>query len=230
MPRSIKKTRVPPLPDVVKQHSNGHHHEHEPSLPQLEDRYSQTITKTDVEEVWFAGAHCGMSISLYSDHWQRTYHHADVGGGSVVNGTRNSLARIPLRWMIRQCFDANTGIMFHRSMFKQIGMDPATLYPHVLDRPQAIYQTPPPPSPPGTPDSTKAYYVPPPEVINNDPTIVAYSDGGSFVSEEQEDLADALSPVYDQLQIVAGWWTLEVIPQKLHYQRDEDDRWENNFV
>ena len=147
----------------------------------------------------------------------------------MENGTRNSLARISLRWMIRQCFLANTGIMFHRSMFKQIGMDPATLYPHVEQRPPAIFQTPPPRSPPGTPDSLKAYSVPSPQVIKGDPTIVAYSDGGTFVSEEQEDLADALCPIYDQLALNLWWWILEIIPQKLHFQRD-DDRWDKDFV
>lgn len=32
----------------------------------------------------------------------------DVGGGSVPNDTPHSLARIPLRWMIRECFLAKT--------------------------------------------------------------------------------------------------------------------------
>jgi len=212
MPRSRKRIHMPSLPHVVKEHTNGHHHE--PSLPQLEYQYSATeeISETDVEEVWFAGAHC------------------DIGGGSVENGTRNSLARIPLRWMIRQCFQTNTGIMFHRSMFKQIGMDEAMLYPHVLTRPPAIFQTPPPPSPPGTPDSGKAHSLPAPQVVKNDPSIVAYSDGGTFVSEEQEDLADALCPLYDQLRLKWGWWILEVIPQQLRYQRDEDDGWDDRFV
>ena len=114
-------------------------------------------------------------------------------------------------------------------MFKQIGMDEAALYPHVLDRPPPVYQTPPPPSPPGTPDSLKGYSVPKPQVVH-DPTVVAYSDGGTFVSEEQEDLADALCPLYDQLKIAWGWWVLEAIPQKLHYQRDEDNRWEKGYV
>jgi uncharacterized protein (DUF2235 family) len=208
MPPSIKRVHSA-FPSVFKEYSNGHHHHHESPFPQLE---RQAIGKTDVEEVWFAGVH------------------TDVGGGSVENGTRNSLARISLRWMIRECFRTNTGIMFHRSMFKDIGMDPKSIYPHVEHRPPPIFQTPPPRSPPGTPDSAKAYSVPAPEVIASDPTIVAYGDGGTFVSEEQEDLADALCPTYDQLKIHLYWWILEVIPQKLHYQRDEDDRWEEDFV
>jgi len=114
-------------------------------------------------------------------------------------------------------------------MFKQIGMDHATLFPHVVERPPPIFQTPPPRSPPGTPDSMKAYSVSSPQVIRDD-TIVAYSDGGTFVSEEQEDLADAVCPLYDQLKLSWWWWILEAIPQKLHYQRDEDDRWHREFV
>ncbi|KAF9237083.1 hypothetical protein BU15DRAFT_49280 [Melanogaster broomeanus] len=202
--RGVKRHEMP------RSYKNDHNHEE--CLPELERKYSQTITETDVEEVWFAGVH------------------TDVGGGSVQNGTRNSLARIPLRWMIRQCFKTGSGIQFHRSMFKQIGLDPDTLYPHVLERPPPIYQSPLPPSEPGTPDSLKRSTIPPPLVITNDPTVVVYSDGGKFVCEEEEDLADALCPIYDQLKLAPWWWILEVIPQKLRYQRDEDDEWSQNVV
>ncbi|CAE6479938.1 unnamed protein product [Rhizoctonia solani] len=76
--------------------------------------------ETDVEEVWFAGAH------------------TDVGGGSVKNGERYSLARISLRWMIRQCFKCDTGIMFHSNLFEDVGLSPETLWPEVLARPPPI--------------------------------------------------------------------------------------------
>ncbi|CAE6471728.1 unnamed protein product [Rhizoctonia solani] len=76
--------------------------------------------ETDVEEVWFAGAH------------------TDVGGGSVKNGERYSLARISLRWMIRQCFKCDTGIMFHSNLFEDVGLSPETLWPEVLPRPEPI--------------------------------------------------------------------------------------------
>ncbi|KIJ13818.1 hypothetical protein PAXINDRAFT_80411 [Paxillus involutus ATCC 200175] len=188
------------------------HTKHGQTLPEFERQYSGTIAETDVEEVWFAGVH------------------TDVGGGSVVNGTRNSLARIPLRWMIRQCFKTGTGILFQRSMFKQIGMDPNSLYPEVLERPPAIFQSPGAPSEPGSPNSYTRLVIPLPLVIQNDPTIVVYSDGGTFVSEEEEDLADALCPTYDQLKLALYWWILEVIPQKLHYQRSEDDEWAKDIV
>ncbi|KAF9460647.1 hypothetical protein BDZ94DRAFT_1311300 [Collybia nuda] len=56
--------------------------------------HSSKEQKTDVEEVWFSGCH------------------SDVGDDAVPHVTRHSLARIYLRWMIRQCFLTDTGIMF----------------------------------------------------------------------------------------------------------------------
>jgi hypothetical protein len=57
-------------------------------------------------EVWFAGVH------------------TDVGGGSVKNEKidEGSLARIPLRWMVRQCFECNTGIIFDAVQLQKIGL------------------------------------------------------------------------------------------------------------
>lgn len=66
---------------------------------------------TDVLEVWFKGTH------------------ADVGGGSVVNESRHMLSRIPLRWMIRQCFECDTGILFDTERLAQLGLDVHGLYP-----------------------------------------------------------------------------------------------------
>ncbi|KAI8981357.1 hypothetical protein BD414DRAFT_443685 [Trametes punicea] len=75
------------------------------------DKAEPCQSQTDVKEVWFAGCHC------------------DVGGGSVSDDTPHTLARIPLRWMIRECFRTNTGIRFHGELLKRIGLDPATLWP-----------------------------------------------------------------------------------------------------
>lgn len=47
---------------------------------------------------------------------------SDVGGGSVKNDTPHALARIPLRWMVRECFRCHTGIMFDAVMLQQIGL------------------------------------------------------------------------------------------------------------
>jgi len=165
-------------------------------LRHLEREYSDTETTTNVEEVWFAGCHC------------------DVGGGSVANRTRNSLARIPLRWMLRQCFLANTGIMFHKDTFQKVGIDPNTLFPKVLERSPAIYQDP----------TLHTIPVPKPFLVEDDRKAVVYTDGGTFVHEAEEDLADALSPAYDQLKLARFWWLLELIPQKIKYQSSSTDK------
>ncbi|KAI0091262.1 hypothetical protein BDY19DRAFT_1086277 [Irpex rosettiformis] len=70
-----------------------------------EDAINSQERATDVKEVWFAGVHC------------------DVGGGSVKNNTPHALARIPLRWMIRECFRCDTGITFDAVMLQQIGLN-----------------------------------------------------------------------------------------------------------
>jgi len=181
--------------------SKGHditaHRTRAGQLRHLEHEYSvEAETVTDVEEVWFAGCHC------------------DIGGGSVVNGTRNSLARIPLRWMIRQCFIANTGIMFHKDTLPKVGLDPATLYPQVLPRPPMVLQDP----------KVHTIPVPEPKVVMDDRKAVVYTDGGCFVNEAEEDLADALTPMYDQLKLAKFWWILEMLPQKIQYQDSDNDK------
>ncbi|KAG6871940.1 hypothetical protein C0995_014722 [Termitomyces sp. Mi166 len=158
----------------------------------LERQYSHGgAHSTDVEEVWFAGCHC------------------DVGGGAVKNEVRNNLARISLRWMVRQCFLLKTGILFHKEMFKIIGMDPDSLYPVVKPRPPPVTTL-------STPHRAEVKYLP---VIGTNQLLVDVSD---FISEEEEDLADALSPINDMLKIAKTWWILECIPQKIKYQGDDD--------
>ncbi|KAJ6548528.1 hypothetical protein B0H19DRAFT_1265350 [Mycena capillaripes] len=80
--------------------------------PELESGHNY---KTDVQQVWFAGAHC------------------DVGG-SVSNGTTHALSRIPLRWMIRECFVTKTGIRFKAAKLRTAGLDHTKLYPEVTER------------------------------------------------------------------------------------------------
>ncbi|OSD00889.1 hypothetical protein PYCCODRAFT_1436952 [Trametes coccinea BRFM310] len=129
---------------------------------------------TDVLEVWFAGCHC------------------DVGGGSVTDDTPHTLARIPLRWMVRECFKTDTGIRFHAELLKQIGLDPAALHPIVIDRP-----------PPIEPSSVHFESAAPPV---------------PYTTEEEHEVRDALSPIYDQLDLAKYWWLLEFLPMKTRVQ------------
>lgn len=140
------------------------------------------------------------------------YNHStlDVGGGSVKNATRHSLARIPLRWMLRQCFILKLGIMFHANAFNAMGIDPTRLYPKVLDRPEAIPYTP----------GCLAHQFDPPINKAKDYSTNVHKEL-AFESEELEDMLDSLTPMYDQLRMAKFWWVLELIPTKHRFQRDD---------
>jgi hypothetical protein len=60
-----------------------------------------------------------------------------VGGGGVKNGTQHTLSSMPLRWIIRGGFLAQTGISFKVDGLREVGLDPSTLYPDVLLHPEA---------------------------------------------------------------------------------------------
>lgn len=139
----------------------------------------------------------------------------DVGGGSVTNDTRNSLARISLRWMIRECFKTKTGILFRKDSFKNVGMDHNSLWPNVEKRPEPVMSF-----SRGKPKEKR-------RVING-----ALEDNTDFVSEEEEDLADALSPKNDMLCLKNSlwWWVLEFIPHHIRCPaKDDEDSWTRKF-
>ncbi|TFK65485.1 hypothetical protein BDN72DRAFT_773295 [Pluteus cervinus] len=195
----------------TKNHSNtssAWETEEDKELAALETVFAQKEKKeTDVEEVWFAGCHC------------------DVGGGSVDNKTRYALARIPLRWMIRECFKANTGIMFDVEGLRRLGlwMDPNMLYPFVTPRPPAIMPLENPKEPKDflcrPYEEEKVYSEKVADLVDKklrDSSLRAL--GGRIGSEEEEELRDALSPVYDQLKLAKPWWILEYVPLNLRYQ------------
>ena len=141
---------------------------------------------------------------------------SDVGGGSVQNEERHSLARIPLRWMIRECFRTGTGIRFHSSLLKTVGLNPETLFPIVQERPPAIYHS---------PKSTTAIS---PTHSRNDTEASAKTltnEGAveAALTEDEEDVRDALCSKFDQLKIVKSWWILEFLPLTQRYQTDDDE-------
>ncbi|KAF5372302.1 hypothetical protein D9615_009237 [Tricholomella constricta] len=188
------KGQKPDKPDKKKKPA------HKNSLKKLEKKYSDVSDHpTDIEEVWFAGCHC------------------DVGGGSVDNGTPHTLARIPLRWMIRECFKADTGIMFISECLRNVGLDPASLYPYVHQRPPPLPTT-----------GAQIQHIP----SSTTPKLQNFADVDDLVevsrswSEEEHELLDAMSPIYDQLSLAWFWWTLEVLPMKQHFQKG-DNSWDS---
>ncbi|KAG8940639.1 hypothetical protein FRC04_005169 [Tulasnella sp. 424] len=68
----------------------------------------------DVKEVWFPGCH------------------ADVGGGSVMNGTKHSLANASLAWMVNNVLQADVGVIFKQDAFQS---PDEGLVPHYGGRP-----------------------------------------------------------------------------------------------
>ena len=220
-----------PKPSIgsAKAHGNGDHTaksaKSRKKRYEYERQYSDPNKPTDCEEVWFAGVHCGIFLNIiFARVLDRVltliFVYVDVGGGSVANGTRYSLARIPLRWMIRQCFILNTGILFHKHQFKNIGLDPDTLYPEVLPRPPL------PNTKPDYPSLARRFDPPLNFAKSYDDTIVKPVRGGRepFVNEEEEDMLDALAPMFDQLKLAKWWWVLECIPIRLRHQND-DGKW-----
>ncbi|KAJ7482979.1 hypothetical protein B0H11DRAFT_2021670 [Mycena galericulata] len=168
----------------------------------MERKYSRDRTQpTDIDEVWFSGCHC------------------DVGGGSVDNETVHNLARIPLRWMIRECFKTNSGIMFDCEGLRSIGLDPDSLYPHVAARPPAL--------PVG---NLRIKPIPSSKEVSKAQAEAALPNYASTEeaaqakrpSEEELDLQDALCPIYDQLSLAWFWWVLEFLPLKQRYQRSNN--------
>ena len=208
--------------------------------------------KTDVREVWFAGCHAGFAFPLFllPQHPNiLCVYYADVGGGSVPNSTENSLARVSLRWMILECFRTGSGIRFRREALKGIGINQNTLTSlsegrFTVERARlqrfATEDTVVPTSPPYASPTEKenAWLLQDsikdaassekrtPDFKSNAsdlPTIneMSASTGASAFETEQE-LKDALSPIYDQLKICKIWWLPEVIPLRHRVHGLED--------
>ena len=152
---------------------------------------------------------------------------SDVGGGSVKNNERHSLARIPLRWMIRECFKATTGIIFDAHMLKhEVGLNIDSLFvaperlpsaTRQLERPKSDFSIRKVPKTIASAVSSPFRWIW--RKIRIQPTSVAArkKDCHRWVSkgEDREDLNDALSPIYDQLKIDVYWWIPEWFPCKL---------------
>lgn len=155
---------------------------------------------TDVLEVWFLGAH------------------ADVGGGAVPNDERHKLAQIPLRWMIRQAFECNTGIIFKTEVLAEYGLDVHTLWPR-YERLNAPAHGPPPSFlekyeqnlPPRSVRRSKLVPVNNKEKGEGFYHLAGHTDD-DWTPEQVEDFYDAMSPLNDQLVQAPSWWILELWP------------------
>ena len=137
----------------------------------------------------------------------------------MENGTRHSLARITLRWMVRECFKTNTGIVFDAHMLKhEIGLD----IDSVLKAPTPLSSPPPSPCPSSLP-SEKAPSESPTSLTSRYRPLSWFKGKPSrdnattdprppYKGEYQEEVDDAVSPIYDQLNMHWYWKAMEYIP------------------
>lgn len=179
---------------------------------------------TDVLEVWFLGCH------------------ADVGGGARKNEERHKLSNIPLRWMIRQCFECNTGIIFKTKALAEFGLDVHTLWPKyrrlkvpVLGPPPSLIEKYEQGLPPISRRPSRLVPVDKTEKGEGFYDLNIFEEGeiqtdGEWLPEQVEDCFDALqSPLNDQLVQARGWWILEVWPVMCKVPRARMDAFESRI-
>lgn len=207
-----------PKPDVFETADDGC--AIEADLYARQKRQEGLSKQTDVLEVWFAGAH------------------ADVGGGAEKNVVRHKLAQIPLRWMLRQCFECDTGIIFKVHRLAEEGLDVHTLWPKYTSL--GVPRMGPSPSliekyneGKIAPISRRASVLKP--VDHNDPEgphdVALWKDEDKrhlhedWVPEHVEDYFDSISRVNDQLVGATAWWILEFWPIKVRVQLRDSEEW-----
>ena len=177
-------------------------------------RLARRGKQTDVLEVWFMGCH------------------ADVGGGAVKNEERHMLSRIPLRWMLRQCFDCDTGILFDTHALAEVGLDVHTLWPVYRHLPKPVVG----PSPSMMEKYETGDLGPIARRSRALKSVAEKSDVdehdekkhsplGDWTPEQVEDYFDAMSSINDQLEQAKGWWILELWPIKVRLQLSDSDDW-----
>ncbi|KAK5059707.1 hypothetical protein LTR84_009590 [Exophiala bonariae] len=189
------------------------------SVQERRPKSRQMVLKTDLLEIWFAGCH------------------ADIGGGAVKNEERHRLAQIPLRWMIRQCFECDTGIIFKAKMLVEMGIDVHTLWPKYIKLEAPIlgpspslveqYQSGLPPrsrrssllTPIKGPMKKRGYF---------DLSLTSPSSF-DWLPEQIEDYFDALSPMNDQLTVAMAWWMLEVFPTGYQMYNPKTNVWDSRI-
>lgn len=136
----------------------------------------------------------------------------DVGGGNTEDDAPNSLSYIPLRWMIKEILEANTGIIFKDDpRLAKLGIilhpDSKQNAAHPHSGGDELYT----PIPPST--SADALITHGDDVVQS-PYLVPNADE-----------ADVLESINDEL-VHPMWWLLEFYPF-LRSKQDKDDVWHN---
>lgn len=211
-----------------------------------EKEFGEFGHKTDVLEV---SGSCRLYYSLSDSFFIKVWFlgcHADCGGGAVPNETRHMVSRIPLRWMIRQTFECDTGILFHTDVLAEHGLDVDTLWPQLIPR-QAPACGPPPSALDGYDEdqlptmTERRNSVRRRMALNElyDSSLVSSKSSNTLPSlktssaassasqwypagvlpESHEDYFDSLADINDQLEQAKFWWILELWPVKYRVKK-----------
>jgi hypothetical protein len=122
--------------------------------------------------------------------------------------------------MVREIFKTDAGILFLTDRLYEIGLDPSTIYPVVLKRPDPLpvvenkIREPHLNEKAARPPMYRSWKKLP--ATRSEPLKTGLTAMSG--SEEDEELNDALSPIYDQMKIKKGWWFVEILPLPLSRQ------------
>jgi hypothetical protein len=152
-----------------------------------------------VLEVWFAGCH------------------TDVGGGAVDNTVHYSLAEISLRWMIKQVFLSQCGIIFDSEALGKTTIVPPIALAALS--PQFEFKE---------AEAEVGVVLP---TLRASPSSSGESGDVQYIIR-REDVAeqawvrkqDIRADINDKLKIKPAWWLLEYLPMKFA-RRQTDGRW-----
>lgn len=151
----------------------------------------------------------------------------DIGGGNVQDEVEVSLAQITLKWMVEQAIQSQCGILFDLEALARIDLttpvtstDPVTKV--IVEQTQLTVNG---DSPPivtleSRVDVTKDAKADDAHVTSTVPDLRKQVVTPAPTSGNKTELADAIAPLYDELQINKLWWILEIIPFPFVWQDD----------
>jgi len=161
----------------------------------------------------------------------------DVGGGNVSNDTKQSLANIPLRWMVRQVMLSQCGIQFDQTALTRLNIplmdemitkepvpEPVRFVGEKID-----------PVDLGVKGAKTEVTHKRKEVekrsVNGQVDVPATPTPVPVPSPTQPSLdqLDSITPLHDALVSQPLWWLLEILPLKYQYQ-DSKGIWQTSWA
>lgn len=148
---------------------------------------------------------CGLQVREASNNSRQSVNHqlsylgchADIGGGSHEDTVDVSLSNITLRWMIKECFVANTGILFDEELLKDYDLDITVLSTE--------------------PEKAATY-----KKID---VQVPVAPTGTLMKTPIKSGLDVIANIHNQLLLAKFWWALELFPMVATRQKEDGSWW-----